>query len=770
MGTSYNSKIINDGLVLLLDAANPKSFPGLPTIQVLIVAGGGGGGTNIGGGGGGGGVIYKSAIGLSPNTNYSVVVGAGGAGAPAGLSNATHPTVPGSNGGNSSFNGLTALGGGWGGVSYLSMGMGIEHGNAGGSGGGCSGYNNGSYPNGTYGSGAGTIDQGFAGGTHGSPYYSGGGGGARAPGESGNNQANGGAGFQTSILGNSYYFGGGGGGAGHSRSGGAGGAGGGGGGGTYADPNPSTGLGDTNGVNPGSNGGGNTNGSGYQPGGNGGANTGGGGGAGTHYDRDNKGGDGGSGIVVIRYAGPQKATGGTVTTVGTDTVHMFTSNGTFCFNTNITGLTGNGGSLTYGASYIPAAGGMVLFDGVDDFISPDSVFNPGTADFTLSSWFYQHSNNSNAFISFASGSYAVGLFSKYSMGTGSHFGTGYGNQYSVMGADLALDTWYHLTGVREGTTLKIYVNGVLSNTVTGVPIQDMQPNYLQIGRMRAGQHHMDGKIAQTAIYNRALTASEVQQNYIALSGRFPAVGTSPSIGTAPSVAATSATAIITANPSAQDGVYWIKPTGQATAYPVYCKFNYMGNNWMAVSGLNAAGVRADANGNSSGLAGLLQAGENTDKATLSGNTHGNYLGYNFTLPRAWINACNPKALRVKSNSQDMFALFNRSGSYVTINDIWSYYYAMNNYDDVPVANGRNHSAATVMAWVNSYVTIYAGTTDTGVQGQLWSGNHHCGWSNISDTRHMLHGGTNLAWPGSYPGFCLGNTCWNESGTVWIAGT
>jgi hypothetical protein len=38
---------------------------------------------------------------------------------------------------------------------------------------------------------------------------------------------------------------------------------------------------------------------------------------------------GGSGIVIIRYAGVQRGTGGTVTSSGGYTIHTFTSSGTF---------------------------------------------------------------------------------------------------------------------------------------------------------------------------------------------------------------------------------------------------------------------------------------------------------------------------------------------------------------------------------------------------------------------------------------------------------
>jgi hypothetical protein len=263
-------------------------------VEYLIAAGGGGGGTNMGGGGGGGGVLVGTTI-LTP-TSYTITVGGGGAGAPAGTTGG-HPTVQGGNGGNSSFNGLTASGGGWGGVSYNTQGLGIHFGNSGGSGGGSAGYNNDFVAPGTYGSGAGISGQGFRGGYQGNAYYSGGGGGAGGAGADGNNRPDGGVGKLTGILGKPFYFGGGGGGGSYSLSiGGYGGLGGGGGGALGAA------LGGTNGLAWGSDGGGgscctwaNT------PGGNGATNTGGGGGGGAHYNATNKGGDGGSGIVIIRY-------------------------------------------------------------------------------------------------------------------------------------------------------------------------------------------------------------------------------------------------------------------------------------------------------------------------------------------------------------------------------------------------------------------------------------------------------------------------------------
>jgi hypothetical protein len=41
------------------------------------------------------------------------------------------------------------------------------------------------------------------------------------------------------------------------------------------------------------------------------------------------GGAGGSGVVIIAYAGVQRGTGGTVTSAGGNTIHTFTTSGTF---------------------------------------------------------------------------------------------------------------------------------------------------------------------------------------------------------------------------------------------------------------------------------------------------------------------------------------------------------------------------------------------------------------------------------------------------------
>ena len=307
--------------------ANVIITPGI-SARYLIVAGGGGGGSDMGGGGGAGGYLAANTYSIAGGT-YTVTVGAGGTGAPPGVSQ-----VRGTNGQDSSVFGLTAIGGGGGASEYSNNSSPAGNG---GSGGGVASSGSTTF-------GLGTAGQGNNGGSSGGSYYPGGGGGAGAAGS--NTPGNGGVGLVNNILGTSYYWAAGGGGAGYSGNAGNGGLGSGGGG---APKVGGGGLAGTGGLNAGVDGEvgslvSQTN----KKGGAAGVNTGSGGGGGSHYNVTNDGGSGGSGIVVIRYSGSQRALGGTVTTTGTDTVHAFYSSGTF--QTFTGGLTSSANTLYWGDS------------------------------------------------------------------------------------------------------------------------------------------------------------------------------------------------------------------------------------------------------------------------------------------------------------------------------------------------------------------------------------------------------------------------------------
>ena len=455
-----NLSVLSSGSFQLNDGPTPNTSSFISnSIQVLVVAGGGGGGSDMGGGGGGGGVIYNSAYTATSGSVINVTVGNGGSGAPAGVGQ-----VRGTNGNNSLFGNLIAIGGG-GGASCHDRST-SPAGN-GGSGGGASG--GGTLPSGGQGGGGygggirgtGSLGQGNNGGTGFYAWYPGGGGGAGGVGASGPNIPHGGPGLLFSLM-SPYYFGGGGGGSAYSVSPGGNGGIGGGGGGAIGVTVGGEGL--NNGL-PG--GGGGINSWANTPGGNAGANTGGGGGGGSHYNSNNNGGNGGSGIVIVRYYGSQKATGGTVTTVNGNTIHTFTS-GTATLSFYAT------------PSTLPSVVSYGYFNGSGSFlrISGSSLLNIGSnnSPFTVEYDFYTKSSSKYQTILSRGGGTA-----NYNTSSGLAYNSGISSskviweyranntsRYLLTGStNIINNNWYYYAVTYDGNITRLYLNGVLENSVIG---------------------------------------------------------------------------------------------------------------------------------------------------------------------------------------------------------------------------------------------------------------------------------------------------------------
>jgi len=256
--------------ILTYTSSSTVSFPIATTASVLIVGGGGGGGgtsTLTGGGGGGGGAVGVGTLNFQAGITYTITIGIGGTGVPAGNGGGSS-----NKGGDSSIVGGTineiARGGGYGGTSGANFGTA----SSGGCGGGAPSANIGTA---TTGSGT-LIYYGYAGGSGGGQGGGGGGGGPTSAGGNGGAGAPvgfGGSGYTWSVT-STVYSGGGGGGSGNTstpKTGSTGGGKGGNGGSTPSSPGQNaTGYG------------------------------GGGGGAGG-VSGSNSGGNGYSGVVIIAY-------------------------------------------------------------------------------------------------------------------------------------------------------------------------------------------------------------------------------------------------------------------------------------------------------------------------------------------------------------------------------------------------------------------------------------------------------------------------------------
>lgn len=86
------------------------------------------------------------------------------------------------------------------------------------------------------------------------------------------------------------------------------------------------------------------------------------------------------------------------------------------------------------------------------------------------------------------------------------------------GTALSTNTWHHVAGVVNGSDILLYVNGVLATSTTMTDITNFvcTADAWEIGGDGAGGGwggYFNGNIDEPRIYNRALSAAEVQAIY-----------------------------------------------------------------------------------------------------------------------------------------------------------------------------------------------------------------------------------------------------------------
>ena len=86
--------------------------------------------------------------------------------------------------------------------------------------------------------------------------------------------------------------------------------------------------------------------------------------------------------------------------------------------------------------------------------------------------------------------------------------------------------WHNVVAMWDGTTntngVKLFFNNAkIDETTSSISsIQNVSDNFIVSYNSNGGGGHLNGQIAPFQVYNKALSAAEVKQNYNALKGRF----------------------------------------------------------------------------------------------------------------------------------------------------------------------------------------------------------------------------------------------------------
>jgi hypothetical protein len=197
--------------------------------------------------------------------------------------------------------------------------------------------------------------------------------------------------------------------------------------------------------------------------------------------------------------------------------------------TTWTDLSGNGknGTLTNGVGYNSSNGGSLSFDGVDDYVNCGTTNLSSGTSLTVEVWVkpgttqdaysdildYGHGGGGNAGFVIQQDNLSTNQY---------YFAYWNGTTYDITSTvTIGTSSFNHLVFTKSGTSVAGYLNSQNTLNYTGSSTIYCSGRTLHIGRFVAGAgREFNGNISSVKVYNRALTAAEISQNFNALRGRF----------------------------------------------------------------------------------------------------------------------------------------------------------------------------------------------------------------------------------------------------------
>jgi hypothetical protein len=180
----------------------------------------------------------------------------------------------------------------------------------------------------------------------------------------------------------------------------------------------------------------------------------------------------------------------------------------------------NIGTLTNGPTYTSGVNGYFAFDGVDDVVNISNSSSLQVDNFTLEAWVYPINNSENGHIIRKEGSYILSHYWASTQKLGVWMQRTGGWESTHADITVPLNTWCHIVGTYNNSAVLIYYNGnqVASTSKTGAT--RVTTNSVLINGAVSNSLPQNYNCPSIKIYNRALSVSEIQQNFNALRGRY----------------------------------------------------------------------------------------------------------------------------------------------------------------------------------------------------------------------------------------------------------
>lgn len=194
--------------------------------------------------------------------------------------------------------------------------------------------------------------------------------------------------------------------------------------------------------------------------------------------------------------------------------------------TDLSGNT-NTGTLINGPTFDSLNGGSIVLDGINDYVDIVGTASLNSIYATQEVWvkFSRVPHTSNEQI-IARGNTSAGTFNiGKSLSTSRIFGNmrdSANTLHQIVGIGAINNGWNQLVITYNGTDFILYINAVQSafTTVANQTINTGGALIMNLGRNTTGAAITQGNVSITRIYNRALSATEVLQNFNATKSRY----------------------------------------------------------------------------------------------------------------------------------------------------------------------------------------------------------------------------------------------------------
>jgi hypothetical protein len=182
---------------------------------------------------------------------------------------------------------------------------------------------------------------------------------------------------------------------------------------------------------------------------------------------------------------------------------------------------GNTATLVNGTGFTGTNGGAFLFDATDDYISMGTASSVKPTQLTLACFFKINAINApNVIVGKENGFSGAASYALVVQNGKLNFRIESGGIQDASYTFSNTSTYNYAVGTYDGSTMKLYLNGSLVGTATTSVSIIYSDSYPLLMGYYANAFATNMSIGSLKLYNRALSATEIQQNFNAMRERY----------------------------------------------------------------------------------------------------------------------------------------------------------------------------------------------------------------------------------------------------------